>query len=175
MERKARIKRYPWSKGEPQGPFRKAMGSRRALTKMTFISLAHRLNLCTNFCIHLGLICALSSPLHLPCACYALSSPLKLFSPLRRHWERVSRWISLCRSPSIPTTCLNYNFSDTSLLFCPCAVKCTLLLHPPLLGLRPKTPKQGLEPSYLALSSLSPCSPNPSSLFPPFIRHICSH
>lgn len=81
----------------------------------------------------------------------------------------------MCRSPPISTTHLHYNFADTSLLFCLCAVKWTLLFNPPLLGRRSKSPKQGAEPSLLALSSLPPFSPHPSPLFAPFAPYIVTH
>ena len=81
----------------------------------------------------------------------------------------------MCRSPPISTTHLHYNFADTSLLFCLCAVKWTLLFNPPLLGRRSKSPKQGAEPSLLALSSLPSFSPHPSPLFAPFAPYIVTH
>ncbi len=40
-----------------------------------------------------------------------------------RQWKGLSRCVCLCRSFPIPTTHLNYNFADTSLIFCLCAVK----------------------------------------------------
>ena len=150
---------------------------------------AHRLNPCTNFCIHLGHI-----PPHTPasslCMLCLVFSPKTLLStqdtrflaghwPLEllvlREWGRLSRWISLCRSPPSPTTLPYYKFADTSLLFCMCAGQCTLLPHPPILGRRRKTPKTSLGAPCLALSSLPPCSPSPSSLLPPFVLHIWWH
>ncbi len=127
--RKARIGRYLWSKGQPQGPFRKAVGSRRAPTRLTFFRffslgdhhflsscLARRLNPCTNFCIHLD---------HIPPPPPALSlRMLRLVLPpkpllytqdtrffvanqalellFQRQWTGLSRWIFVCRSPPNP-------------------------------------------------------------------------
>jgi hypothetical protein len=150
---------------------------------------AHRLNPCTNFCIHLEHI-----PAHPPAPSLCmlrLVFPAKLLSPPRAHailegnqplellvqrqWDVLSRWIFFCRSPSISTTCLSYNFPHTSLVLFLGAGKCTQLFQPPLLGRRGKTPKQGAELLFLSLLSLSPFSPNASLMFPPFVRHIFPH
>ena len=150
---------------------------------------AHRLNPCTNFCIHLGHIPAHSPA---PSLCMLrLVFPPKLLSPPRTHailegnqplellvqrqWDVLSRWISFCRPPPIPTTCLSYNFPHTSLVLFLCAAKCTQLFQPSLLGRRGKTPKQGAELLFLSLLSLSPFSSNASLLFLPFVRHIFPH
>jgi hypothetical protein len=128
LERKARIKRYPWSKGQPQGPFRKAVRSRRPGTKMTFfrkfiLSSDLFLFLVVFFCSCQSLslsrfapltchlpgsltgcgraptferACPIFSPtpLHLPSACCALSSPLTPTSPPRTHafWLAIGHW-----------------------------------------------------------------------------------
>ena len=143
---------------------------------------ANRLNPFTNFCIHLGHI-----PAHPPAPSLCIfrlvfpTKPLPFTQDTRffvasqalellfqRQWVDISRCISRSRSPPIPTTCLYYNFCDTSPLFVLCAGKCTLRLQPSLWGRRRKTPKEGAKTSLLPLTSLSPFSPNPSSLFPPF-------
>jgi hypothetical protein len=92
----------------------------------------------------------------------------------QRLWTGLSRWVSVCRSPLFPITCLNYNFFDTSLVFVLCSVKWTILAQPLLLGRRRKTPKEGAETSYLLQTSPSPLSPNLTSLFPPFNPDIRS-
>ena len=143
---------------------------------------AHRLYPCTNFCFHLGhltphppapslgMFCLVFPPkplLHTQVTRFlvAIQALEQLF---QRQWTGLSRWISGSRSPPIPTTCLYYNLSDTSSFFVLCSGKCKQLLQPPLLGGRRKTPKEGLETSHRSLTSLSPFSPYPSSLFPTF-------
>ena len=148
----------------------------------TFTSVSPLCSTCPPCTPVFNCVCPISPPtlLHLPCACSALSSPLNLFSTHRSHafwlpsrlfqrqWTGLSRWISGSRSPPIPTTCLYYNLSDTSSFFVLCSGKCKQLLQPPLLGGRRKTPEEGLETSHRSLTSLSPFSPYPSSLFPTF-------
>ncbi len=147
---------------------------------------AHSLNPCTTFCFHLCHI-----PIHPPAPSLRMfrlvfpSKPLLYTQVTRflvasqalellfqRQWAGLSRWISVSRSPPIPTTCLYYNLSDTAPLFVFCAAKRTQLLQPPLLGRRRKTPKEGLERSHLPLTSLYPFSPNRSLLPPPFYPDI---
>ena len=150
---------------------------------------AHRKNPCINFCFHLGhipphppapsldMFCLVFPPkplLHTQVTRFlvAIQALEQLF---QRQWTGLSRWISGSRSPPMATTCLYYNLSDTSSVFVLCAGKCKQLLHPPFLGRRGKTPKQGAERLYFALLSLSPFSPNASLLFPPFVRNISPH
>jgi hypothetical protein len=124
------------------------------------------------------------TPLHLPCACCALSSPPQtpslhpahsFFVP-SRHWTwcfdgsgRLFRAAFVCAGPpqSPLHTCTTTFLALFSFAFCLCTVKWTQL-STPFWVRRSKSSKQGAEPSLLAL-------PHPSPLFAPFSFYICAH